>query len=299
MRAVPLAILTGPTVRCWQVTLNDGQVLRSTELDADVTVPVGEYAGTYRSSTSISGSTHAAKDDLSVGNMEVQGTLTEGSELLVPGISAQDIEAGLVDSAAFVLLLVNWRQPDAGVYVELAGTIGNVQRDSTGNWTCELRSLMQRYQQRVGRSYTVACNVEVFGDARCGVDVDAYAVDGAVLASSGSRTFTVDADLGSPATPAPRFTGGRVRFTSGLNAGYEKEIKSFAGTTVECWEAFPFVVAEGDTLTMWPDCFRDLASCKFYDNVPNHRGFPNLPGPDELIKLRAGPARKGGGGGGK
>lgn len=299
MRTVPAAILDGPTVGCWRVVRRDDVVLRSTELDADVVIETGDFAGTYASTVSFTGSAISGRDDLSTSSMETAGTLVPPGGFLIDGISAQDLEAGLLDSARATYFLVNWRDPQAGVLVQIDGTLGNIQRDSNGQWTCELRSLTHRYQQQIGRSFTLGCNVAVFGDARCGVDRDSYALSGTVLVSSGTRVFTADVPTASPVTPPARFTGGELRFLTGLNAGYSKEVKTFDGTSIECWEAFPFLIQAGDTFTLWPDCARDRESCKFFGNLPRFRGFPDFPGPDTLTNLRAGPTKKGRSGGGK
>lgn len=283
----------------WHITRRDGQVLRSTEFDRDIVIASGDFAGTYTSSTSISGGNITSNADLAEDNLQAEGTLLKPGQFLLNGVSPQDLEAGLLDSAEALWFLVNWQDPDAWQGVFRSGTLGNIQRDDTGRWTCELFGLTHRYGQMIGRSYTVACNVARFGDTRCGVNRDSYRVDATVDSATGTRTMEVTANLGSPALPASRFTGGEIRFLTGLNAGYGKEIKSFDGTTLECWEAFPFAIAAGDTAHLWPDCFRDLDSCKFYGNKDRHRGFPHFPGPDTITNLRAGPTKKGRSGGGK
>lgn len=298
MRTVPFAILTGPTVGCWRITRRDGVVLQSTELDADIVIESGDLAGTYSSTNSITGSTSAGADDLSTANMEAVGTLQADGDFVIDGITPQDIEAGLIDTAHATYFLVNWRLPQAGAHILLDGTLGNIQRDSTGKWTCELRGLTHRYTQAIGDTYTTACDAK-FGDSRCGVNRDDYAITGAVTVPSGTRQFTAAVVSPSPAVPNSRFTGGEIRFDTGLNAGYSKEVKNFDGSIVELWEAFPFVVAATDTFTMWPDCFKDRESCKFYGNVVRFRGFPDFSGSDVMTKLRTGPLRKGQKGGGK
>lgn len=283
----------------WHITRRDGEVLRSTEFDRDIVIASGDLAGTYTSNTSISGGNITSNADLAADNLQAEGTLLKAGEFAINGVSPQDLEAGLLDLAEAQWFLVNWQDPDAWQGVLRYGTLGNIKRDDSGRWTCELLGLSHRYGQPVGRSYSKACNVVKFGDPRCGVNRDSYRIDATVDNATGTRVLELTADLGSPPFPVQRFANGEIRVLTGLNAGYSKEIKVFDGSTLECWEAFPFAFAPGDTAHLWPDCFRDLASCQFYGNLARHRGFPNLPGPDELIKLRSGPARKKGGGGGK
>ena len=287
-------------VGCWRITRTDGLVLRSTESDADITITTGDYAGTYAASTSITGSSASGSADLSVDNMEASGTLDADDSVLLPPVSAAAVEAGLFDAAAAVYFLVNWQDPDAGQYEQICGTLGNIQRDSTGRWTCELRGLTQRLQQRIGRTFGLACDAS-FGDARCGLDRDSYAIPGTVTGTPTPRLFDATVSPGSPALDDALFVGGDVTFDSGDNAGYTREIKAYDGATIEVWEAFPLPIDAGDTITLRPGCPKTRDACKGYGNIVNYRGFPDMPGPDTLAQLRNGSTidRKSGGGGGK
>jgi len=78
------------------------------------------------------------------------------------------------------------------------------------------------------------------------------------------------------------FNYGTVTFTSGLNAGAEREIASYGGNTVTLFEKAPFTVSPGDTLTIVTGCDKTLRNCFRYNNVINFQGEPYIPTPDKF-----------------
>lgn len=311
---------------CWRIERRDGALLRYTQHDRSLDVSLGspdpfDLSGSYQAERNISGSSINSASDLSVSNMEVQGALE--LDYTFDGINAADLEAGLFDSAAFFIFQVNWADPSSGVIPRRRGTIGNIKRDSDGRWSCELRSLGHALQQSTGRSYGVLCDANL-GDARCGVDLNAFTGTGVVISANSRRVFSALIDVGSPSVAAGFFQYGLLTFNTGANAGYSREVASDTGGEIELFEGFPNAIAEDDTFSITAGCNKEhniavemsgddinpngpptvangrvTGDCevKFLNSV-NFRGFPNKPGPDTLIRLRT-PPKKGGGGGGK
>jgi len=89
---------------------------------------------------------------------------------------------------------------------------------------------------------------------------------------------------GGSYTNAPNgwFNYGIVTFTSGLNAGAEREIASYSSNTVTLFEKAPFTVSIGDTLTIATGCDKTLRNCFRYNNVINFQGEPYIPTPDKF-----------------
>jgi hypothetical protein len=103
----------------------------------------------------------------------------------------------------------------------------------------------------------------------------------------GSESFYGIMELpgsGASYTNAPDgwFTYGTVTFTSGLNAGAEREIASYTSNTVTLFEKAPFTVSPGDTLTIVTGCDKTLRNCFRYNNVINFQGEPYIPTPDKF-----------------
>ena len=81
--------------------------------------------------------------------------------------------------------------------------------------------------------------------------------------------------------------GGTVKFTSGANAGIEREVKGYVSGVYELWQAMPFDVAVGDSFTATAGCrkrFDEDCAGKF-DNHVNFQGFPHLPGENATNKF--------------
>lgn len=83
------------------------------------------------------------------------------------------------------------------------------------------------------------------------------------------------------------FEAGKVLWTSGLNAGLAKEVKTFtAGGNVTLQEPMPYAIAPGDAFTIWTGCLKRAAedcAAKF-NNIVRFRGFNKLPGQDQMFK---------------
>lgn len=293
MKTIPAGLATRLAQRvtslvvCWRVTRQDGELLLGTQSDVDVVVSSGSLAGTYVAKTGVAGSGVESTSDLSVDNLEVDGALDDA--LVLTGLSAADLEAGLLDQAEVVLFLVAAEAPDDGQLVLRRGSIGNVTWTSEASYRAELRGLFQYFSQIPIRTYGQACDAEL-GDARCGVNLAPLEVVGTVTAIASRRRF--DAISGSSPVPTEGdFVGGLLEFTTGANAGYRREVKDDAvlGTwgQIEVAEAFPEEVVPGDTFVVRPGCDKSLATCRDrFANLLNFRGHGvYVPGQNEILKV--------------
>jgi uncharacterized phage protein (TIGR02218 family) len=62
--------------------------------------------------------------------------------------------------------------------------------------------------------------------------------------------------------------------------------KSVAGVTVELWQRPAEAVAPGDNFRIVAGCDKQFATCRTkFDNVPNFRGFPHVPGNDFMLSV--------------
>lgn len=81
------------------------------------------------------------------------------------------------------------------------------------------------------------------------------------------------------------FAYGFVKFTSGQNAGYKGEVRSFAPGQVSLGLPLPFPIAVGDAFTIVAGCDRSLGTCiGRFNNIVNFRGEPYVPGTDTIYK---------------
>ncbi len=273
---------------CWSILKRNGDYIRGTTHDRDLTVASGSYAGTYKASSNITPSNVKSNSDLAVDNLDVTGALADGT--LRVDITQADVEARNLDFASVRTFFVNWKDPDMGQVPMRSGFLGPIRYDSNFAYSTEVRGLAQLLQQNIVQTYSDRCNVKRLGDARCQVDVAALSITATATTIVSRREFTVG---GITTQPAGYFSLGNLVGLTGDNTGFLRQIRidDLAAATghLSLFEAFPNDVAPGDTFTMSPGCDRLPATCRDkFDNWRNNRAYGVLiPGIDLLL---AGPA---------
>lgn len=254
-----------------KVTRTDAQVFGFTDHDAAITYDSVVYAP----SSAFDPSAVAGRSDLSVSNLELVGLLDSD------GITAADIEAGRWDGAQIEVLQVNWADLSDGAEIVRVGEVGQIQRKQ-GQYTAELRGLMAKLHNNIGRTVGPACDATL-GDARCGVDLGALEVSGAVTTVTSRRAITAS----GLAQAAAYFTGGQITFTSGLNIGISMEVRDHdTGGVLVLALPMPFDITVADTFDLVPGCDKTKATCiSKYSNVVNFRGFSFVPGQDKVLEV--------------
>jgi uncharacterized phage protein (TIGR02218 family) len=178
------------------------------------------------------------------------------------------------------------------------GAIGQVKRGELA-FTAELRGLAHILDQADGRTYQRICDA-VLGDGRCGVDLDdpAYKGSATVVSCDDDRVIATDG-LGSFADGW--FTGGRLTWVSGANAGLSAEIraheKTATGARLSLWQRAPLAIEAGDQFTVTAGCDKTFETCKAkFANGVNFRGFPHMPGNDRAFSYVVGESGENDGG---
>lgn len=281
------------TAICWLVELADGTKIRGTDHDRDIPIDIInspddelELGGLYYARANISGSNLRSAADMSVDNMEVVGATGE------PGgvdLTVQQMEAGVADLAPTTIFLVNWQDPNDWQVELRRGYMGEQRRDSDKGYITEVRGMTQPLTQSIGQTYAIDCNVVRFGDSRCKYPVDSITRTAEVVAVTSRRLFTIEATPNVDPDWPTQFYTGEVRFTSGANEGFTREIKRAdwaAGIfTVELWDPLPSLPVAADELVFRPGCGRTKTDCKRYGNVENMRAYGVFtPGIDAIMK---------------
>ncbi|MGB7256975.1 MAG: DUF2163 domain-containing protein [Pseudolabrys sp.] len=261
--------------RCWLITRNDGVTLGFTDHDEDIVLD----GVTCRAGTGLSGSEATQKLGMAVDGSEISGALAADS------LSEDDLAGGRYDAASVAIWLVDWSEPTLSVLLA-QGSLGDIKREGAG-FTAEVRGLSQRLAEDNGRLFTATCTADL-GDGRCTIDLadPAFRGSGTVNVLNATSSF-----IASGLFPFKDdwFTGGKLTFTCGANAGLSVEVKSHrkigAQVTVELWQMMPQPLAHGDAFTVTAGCDKRFSTCHDrFDNVVNFRGFPHIPGNDFVIR---------------
>ncbi|HEY1153962.1 MAG TPA: DUF2163 domain-containing protein [Pseudolabrys sp.] len=272
--------------QCWRIVRNDGLVQGFTDHDEDIVVD----GVTCRAGTGFVASEARSALGLAIGGLDVSGALSDTS------LNEADLAAGRYDAAAVEQWLVDWSAPELKVLLA-RGVLGEVRRDGAA-FTAEVRSLAYQLAQETGRLYTASCTADL-GDARCMVDLDdpAFPGEGSVSAVASVSSFRA---TGLDAFADGWFTGGRLTFTAGANAGQSVEIKTHrligGVVTLDLWQAMPEAIASGDGFVVTAGCDKRFTTCAAkFANAVNFRGFPHIPGNDFIVRypLRGEPGNDG------
>lgn len=264
------------TERCqlWRIRRRDGVEFRYTSLDRDV------FYGGQRFKSCGSLNPSASEDASTLGtvsNIELEGIISDD------GITEADLYGGLFDDAYVTVDLVAWgAQPEAPRRLA-SGWTGELSQGDTGFKMEVLGAGSRLDQQALVQMVTPGCRW-VFGDARCGIDLEGLKVSGTVTGSVSRSVFGADLD-GDGA--GRQWENGSVRFTSGPNEGQRLEVRSvdFGAGVINLWPSAAFRADPGDTFDLYPGCdkARD-GGCSLYSNVINHGGFPDVPGNDSILE---------------
>jgi len=129
------------------------------------------------------------------------------------------------------------------------------------------------------RVFQAPCQHTLF-DAGCTLAAAAHAVSGTVAA--GATQSVIHTHI-----PAPPGSGtyalGRILFTSGANAGFQRSIRAYlAGlpAQLKLFAPLSFPVSVGDAFTAYPGCDKQRDTCGLFGNTANFRGFPYIPAPE-------------------
>lgn len=273
---------------CVRLARRDGTVLGFTTSAEPLTI----QGLTYEAVGGIDSTAMKQSVGGGVDNLDITGLLRTTNLLSSPRITESDLRAGRYDAADVLVFLVNFLDVSAGKIVLLRGNLGEIRlRD--GAYSAEVRSLTQRCSQQIGDVTSATCRVKRLGDGQCGVNLAGFTVAGSVSAvvaapAPGSPSALQFAGVGAD---DGFFTYGLVKFTSGSNAGIEREIKShtlLSGSVAQIvlQEAFPLPVVAGDAALLTAGCDRTFGICgSKFANTLRFRGEPHLPGSSQYVKM--------------
>lgn len=278
MKTIPAALLTHlqggsiTTARCWKLTRTDGQIFGFTDHDEDIV-----FSGvTYVANSGITPTDVETRAELQVAQLDAEGVLRSTA------FTEAGVSAGLWDYAAVEVFRVNYRDLTMGREWIRRGWLGEVSTGRTG-YRAEIRGLAQALQQRIVETAQPSCQADLF-DARCKLNANDFDVAATVSTIVSAQRQWTSAGL---AQAAGYFTWGKVLWLTGANAGLAMEVRTHAsGGNILLVQPMPFTVAVGDTYTIWPGCqkrYTEDCGTKFNNQV-NFRGFPHLPGGDQILK---------------
>jgi uncharacterized phage protein (TIGR02218 family) len=251
------------------VTLKTGEKLGFTDHDVNL-----HFDGTnFEASAGFTASSIESSLGFSVDNMEAEGALQSTK------LDDVRLKAGDFDHATIEVWRVNWQDVAQRVLMR-KGHLGEVTYGD-GAFTAEVRGLAHVLSQQKGRLFQFGCDAQL-GDVRCGVNTaNPTFTDGGVV---------VDVEDSAVILSGVSFvddwaTRGVLRFNSGAGAGRSLAVKrqrrSGSYVRAELSAALSFTVVVGDAVQLVAGCDKQFTTCQQkFNNAPNFRGFPHMPGTD-------------------
>lgn len=204
--------------RCVKVTRLDSTVVAVTDHNKQLTVSSVDYEPTGYSPTDVS-----KKIGLSTGNLDIIGLINSDS------VTEADLEDGKYNGAAVEIFFIDYTDTTQAAITDVAGTLGEVQFID-GQYTFQLRSLTEAFEQKAGDVYQPTCRYELGSSSYdsvterygCGVTLSSYTSTGTVATVVTQRfSFT---DTGR--TEADDYWQyGTLTWTAGANNGATNLVK--------------------------------------------------------------------------
>lgn len=254
------------------ITLAGGTVIRLTAADHDVVVNAQAYSSAGPRFT-------RARTKLVVGlptdSMEL--TLYPNAGNTLAGLPwPQAARSGVLDGARVVLerlFTADWADTSAGTLILFSGRVGEVVVEGNAIQV-PVNSDLELLDVPMPRNLFKSGCLHTLFDSGCALVKASFTA--ALAATSGSTAAAINA---STAAATGLYDLGVLTFTSGVNAGIPRTVRSFTtGGTFIPVTAFPSAPAIGDTFTVTQGCDKTQTTCNSkFGNLAHFRGYPYIP----------------------
>lgn len=284
MRAMSTALInllaTGNYVSadCWTITLSGGVVVRWTNADKSITANSNLFAkgpGIVRGSISEKRGVEVATLDVSI--TATSSDLINGTAI-IPFIAGHGFDGALVKlERAFA---PNWVSAITGTVLRFSGKVTSIKSILGATADLTVSSWLWLLSQNMPRELFQAGCLNTLYDSSCTLNPASFSVAGHTTA--GGQTVNLATNL----TPTLNdYALGRILFTSGVNNGISRTIKSndAAGNFVLV-APLPAPCGSADNFTAYKGCDLTQSTCtNKFNNLVNFRATPYVPQPTTAL----------------
>lgn len=260
-------------VRCWKITLENGNTLCFTTSNEDFVYQNEKY-------NSIS----AYEISNLNANIDINDDSAEISNLIVNDlIKDSDILSGLYNNAKVEIFIINKDNLDAGKVSLLNGNIADIEyKDNV--FIAKVSGLKTQLNKTIGDVYSPLCRCGFCSD-KCKLNKNNFTFSGIVSSVINNVNFETNT---TTITQKSRgyFDYGIIEFTSGKNIGQKTEVKQFQYNSIILASELTYKIEVGDNFNITAGCDKQFSTCcNKFNNAINFRGEPHLPGTDILLKI--------------
>lgn len=190
-------------------------------------------------------------------------------------ISYNDVMARRYQGALVTIYIASYGNLGAGKGALAGGRVGSFAVPSKLEGTMSIVGGTGLLDAVLTDVYQPTCRA-AFCDPQCGLDINDFSLAFTVATIVDDMAFT----QGAGGTDG-QFNLGTLTWATGDNEGITQEVAtSLATGAVGLFYPPPYAMQVGDTGTLFQGCAFTLAACTAYNNVPNMRAEPFVPGDD-------------------
>lgn len=271
----------------YDLTLANGTVLHWTSAQSNL--PIGDTL--YIAGPPITRDKISWKRGLDVDQVAV--TVLDDGAFQIDGQSlVAAVWKGLFDNAKCVISMFisdSWDNLAPGSVELFTGLLGEIGSEGKV-LTLTVESPLAQLSATAPRNSVLPSCTNTIYDAGCTLLEANFSFAGTIGADATSKSFT----LAGVDKADGYFTNGKIKFTSGANAGQMRGVKSYTGGVVTLSYPLYTVPAAGDTVTAVAGCDYTRATCNALGNIAHFRGFPYVPDPNTQITGAAAAAQSSG-----
>lgn len=280
MRTISSALQTvlntgGPfvTADLFTITLANGTVLRWTTGNTALTVSGNTFAvGPPITRDKAKWSMGLNVDQMSVTILD-DGSTTINSQSLVKSAWQNLFDYAKVEIDRFIS--DSWSNTSVGSVSWFIGYVGQISL--TGKQIkITVESPLAQLRATFPKTYVLPSCANTLYDGVCTMVAATYTYAGTVGVSPSATSFT----LSGVSEPDGSFQAGTVKFTSGVNNGQIRTVKSYVGGVITLVYPLYAIPTAGDAVSATFGCDKRRATCNSrFANLAHYRGFPYVPDP--------------------
>lgn len=260
--------------------LKNGSVYRFTDADHHQTIGGNLFiSGPVITRSKTKQSVGITVDTLQVTIVDSGATLINGKPLV------HQFKNGVFRGARVVIqkmFLLSWQDTSPGPVDWFEGTVGAPNCDNM-SVSFEVRAMTEMLNKQMPADiHQDTCNNDLYDDV-CGALRASFTHSGTAGTVTDQKTFVAS----GVSLPDHYFTLGKVKFTSGQNAGQPaRTVKKFISGVLEVFQAFPYPIAPGDAWTAEAGCDKLQGTCgtKFGRLTTGFQATPYIPVPETAIE---------------
>lgn len=283
MRTLSSALTTilaggGPfvTADLFTLTLTNGTVLRWwTGQGASFTIG----GNTYLKGPPIERDKAKWSMGLDVDQMDItildDGSATINTQPLVKAAWQHAFDLAQVEIDRFIS--DSWTDTAVGTVPWFTGTVGQVQLQGK-QLKITVESPLAQFKASFPKTFVLPSCANTLYDGVCQLLASNYTYAGSIGSSPTASSFPLTLPGGNK--PDGSFQNGKIQFTSGVNDGQVRTVKTYVGGVVTLVFPLYAVPAVGDTVNAIYGCDKTRNTCQGrFNNLAHYRGFPYVPDP--------------------